>query len=59
MLDGGTTAKVVGVAVSGFWLCTAFVIVRRRFNPTKFDLVFVRWAFWAMLAIAALRQALA
>jgi hypothetical protein len=59
MLDGGTSARVVGVAVLGFWLCAAVVILRRPHEPTKFDLAIVHWGFWPILFIAALRQALA
>lgn len=56
MLDGGVTARVVGVAALGFWLCVALVIFRRPSTPTKFDLAFVRWGFWPILAIALLYQ---
>jgi hypothetical protein len=59
MLVGGITARVVGVAVVAFWLCAAVVIVRRPHKPTKLDLAIIHWGFWPLLAIAALRQALA
>ena len=59
MLDGGTTARVVGVAVVAFWLGAAVVILRRPHEPTKLDLVIIHWGFWIVLAIAALRQTFA
>lgn len=59
MLDGGITARVVGVAVLTFWLCAAIVIARRPHEPTTFDLAIVHWGFWPLVAIAALRQAFA
>jgi hypothetical protein len=59
MLDGGTTARVVGVALLAFWLCVIVVIMRRPHEPTRFDLAIVHWGFWPVLAIAVLRQALA
>ena len=59
MLDGGTTARVVGVALLGFWLCAAVVIMHRPHDPTRVDLAIVHWGFWPVLAIATLRQAFA
>jgi len=59
MLDGGTTARVVGVAVLAFWLCATMVIMRRPDEPTKIDLTIMRWGFWPELIVVALRQALA
>jgi hypothetical protein len=59
MLDGGKTARIVGVTVLAFWLCAAVVIVRRPNEPTKLDLAIVRWGFWLVLAVAMIRQALA
>jgi hypothetical protein len=56
MLDGGTAARVVGVAVLICWLCGAIVIFRRPHEPTKLDLAFFRWGFWPVLGIAMLRQ---
>ena len=59
MLDGGETARVVGVAVLAYWLCAAVVIMRRPHEPTNFDLAIVHWGFLPVLAISMLRQALA
>ncbi len=59
LLDGGITARVVGIALTIFWLSAAVLISRRPYNPTRVDLAFLRWGFWAILAIAVLRQAMA
>ena len=59
LLDGGVTARVVGVAMLGFWLGVAILVTRHRFQPSKFDLAFIQWGFWPVLVIAFLRQALA
>lgn len=56
MLDGGIMAKVVGVAVLAFWLCAGVLMVRRPMAPTQFDLAFVKYGFWIVLAVAAFRQ---
>jgi hypothetical protein len=58
VLDGGTMAKVVGVAVLVFWICASVIILRRPQNPTRVDLEFIDWGFWPVLGVAALRQLL-
>jgi hypothetical protein len=58
VLDGGTMAKVVGVAILAFWICAIVIILRRPQNPTRADLEFIDWGFWPVLAVAALRQLL-
>lgn len=59
MLDGGTMARVVGVAVLAFWLCVAVVILRRPRKPTSLDLGMIRWGFWPVLIVGILRQGFA
>lgn len=56
VLDGGITAKVVGVALLAFWLCAGVLIVRRPMAPTILDLVFIKYGFWFVLAVATFRQ---
>jgi hypothetical protein len=58
MLDGGVIARVVGVAMLGFWLSVAFLVVRRPMKPSKVDLKFIHWGFWIVLVIASFRQGL-
>jgi hypothetical protein len=58
-LDGGITARVVGVAVLAYWLCAVIVIMRRPHEPTRLDLAIIHWGFWPVLAIAASRQGFA
>lgn len=50
ILDGGTLAKVGGVAMIGFWIGVAIVMLRRPRNPSRIDLLYVRWGYLAMLA---------
>jgi hypothetical protein len=45
LLDGGTTAQINCVALAGFWCGAAFIVIRRRFSPTKFDLAYFQWGF--------------
>ena len=52
LLDGGVMAHVVGVALLGFWLSVAILMIRRPLQPTKFDLAFIQWGFWPVLAVA-------
>jgi hypothetical protein len=59
VLDGGIMARVVGVAILGFWLCAAVIMVHRPSDPTRLDLALINWGFWPVLAIAALREILA
>lgn len=59
ILDGGIIARVVGVAVLGFWLGAAILVLRRPFKPSRIDLGFIQWGFWPVLAATVLRQAFA
>jgi hypothetical protein len=57
MLDGGRTARICGVAMVGYWVVVAWILVRRPVLSSRTDLVFVRWGFLALffasLALAA------
>ncbi len=53
LLDGGAMARVMGVAVFGFWLATALLLMRRPHSPTGGDLAWIRWGFWPMFIAAA------
>lgn len=56
VLDGGVMARVVVVAMLGFWLSAAILMIRRPFEPAKYDLLFVQRGFWPILAAATLVQ---
>jgi len=56
LLDGGQTARAVGVALLGFWIGTALLIARRPTSPTAVDLLWVQWGFLpVVIALACLR----
>jgi len=52
LLDGGVFARVIAASAVAFWLSVAVVLVRRPLEPTRNDLIFIRWGFWPILAIA-------
>src|SRR4051794_2439961 len=50
ILDGGMLARVGGGAMVGFWIGVAVVMLRRPLNPSRLDLLYVRWGYIAMLS---------
>ncbi len=56
LLDGGVMARVVGVALLGFWLSVGILMIRRPLQPGKVDLTFIRWGFLPVLLVAVLVQ---
>lgn len=62
LLDGGTAARVFGIAMSGFWTGAGLIACRRPWNPTRYDLLFWKWGFLPCLVfagwLAAMRIAL-
>ena len=50
ILDNGTLAKVGGVAMVGFWVGVAVVVVRRPRASGRLDLLYVRWGYPVLLA---------
>jgi len=55
-LDGGVMAYVLGVALLGFWISVALLMIRRPMQPTRFDLAFIRWGFLPIWFVAVLVQ---
>jgi len=51
LLDGGTLARVGGVAMIGFWIGVAVVMIRRPREPSTLDLLYVRWGYLAVLIV--------
>ena len=56
LLDGGVMARVVGVAMLGFWISVGVLMTRRPFQPTQLDLTVIRWGFLPVLLVTALVQ---
>ena len=54
ILDGGMIASAGGCAMVGFWAGVTWVIVRRRMNPRRGDLLYVRWGYVPLLITAVL-----
>lgn len=52
ILDGGTLARAGGAAMVGFWVGAAVVMFRRPRTPSRLDLLYLRWGYLVMLAIA-------
>ena len=52
MLDGGQLFKQFLVAMIGYWLGVAFIVVRRKMTPTKTDLLFIRYGSVVLLVLA-------
>ena len=52
MLDGGTTARICGIALVAFWAAAVVLILRRPRTPTRTDLSFVRFGYLAMVVVA-------
>jgi len=42
-LDFGRSYRVCSIAVIGYWCVVAVIFLRRRAEPTRIDLLFLRW----------------
>jgi hypothetical protein len=51
LLDGGFLAKIGGYSMAGFWIGVGLVMLRRPRNPTRMDLLYVRWGYPVTLAV--------
>jgi hypothetical protein len=54
MLDGGVLARVCACAVLAFWAGAALILVRRPYEPTRFDLAMIRYGFVSVFVMAVL-----
>lgn len=52
ILDGGKIARAGGCAMVGFWIGVAMVMMRRRQNPRRIDLMYIRWGYVPLLFLA-------
>src|SRR5438045_498652 len=48
-LDGGALARMCAAVSLGFWLLVLVIVLRRRRNPSPFDLAFVAFGYPVML----------
>ena len=52
ILDGGTVARICGIALVAFWGGVAVLIWRRPHNPTKTDLALIQLGYFLVAGIA-------
>ena len=58
VLDGGHMLRICTIAALASWLCTLVIMLRRRKQPTRFDLGLVRYGFWpAMFLVTTIEFA--
>lgn len=49
ILDGGQFGQFIFVAMAGFWGSVFVLIRRKRWNPSKSDILYVKWGFFLIL----------
>lgn len=54
LLDGGYTARIGACAMGGFWIGVTAVMFRRPRNPSRLDLLYVRWGYPVLLALSVI-----
>ena len=52
ILDGGTTARICGIALVAFWGGAAVLIWRRPPSPTRIDIELLRFVYLPLVVIA-------
>ncbi len=52
ILDGGTTARICGIALVAFWGGATVLIWRRPHFPTKTDIVLLRFGYLPLVVLA-------
>jgi len=54
ILDGGTTARICGIALAAFWGGATVLIWRRPQSPTKVDIQLLRFGCLPLAVLASL-----
>jgi hypothetical protein len=52
ILDGGTTARICGVALVAFWSGASVLIWRRPQPPTSMDIQLLRFGYMPLVVVA-------
>ena len=52
ILDGGTTARICGIALVAFWGGATVLIWRRPLSPTKIDIELIRLGYLPLVVLA-------
>jgi hypothetical protein len=51
LLDGGQMARIGGIAMMGFWMGAAVLMVWRPLQPTPLDLLYIRVGYPLVLLV--------
>ena len=51
-LDGGTTARICGIALIAFWAGAVVLVLRRPLSPTRMDIALIRFGYLPLLVVA-------
>lgn len=49
VLDSGQCAGYMLVSMAGFWASVIVLILRRRWNPSKIDILYIKWGIFPIL----------
>ena len=52
ILDGGTTARVCGIALIAFWGGVTVLICRRPQSPSRMDIQLIRFGYLPLVVLA-------
>lgn len=52
ILDGGTTARICGIALVAFWGGATVLIWRRPHSPAKMDIELLRFGYLPLVVVA-------
>jgi hypothetical protein len=52
ILDGGTTARICGIALVAFWGGTVILVCRRPQSPTRTDIGLIRFGYLPLVVAA-------
>jgi len=52
VLDGGHTVRIVAIAMLAFWAAALILILRNPRSAKKWDLIYIRAGFLAVLVLA-------
>jgi hypothetical protein len=52
VLDGGFLTTIFSAAAVGYWIATAPILLRRRFAPTRKELMFLRIGYAVFVPIS-------
>ena len=52
ILDGGTTARIFGIALVAFWSGAVMLIWRRPQSPTRSDIELIRFGYLPLVVVA-------